>query len=88
MKRAGSPLRTFDGQPLKGGNVKPALSTEQMALIRQLAGMANNLNQLTRKYHQAGIEKGRLYFADLGKRIRQLMNWIEGIETQKEESKK
>ena len=70
---------------LKGGNVKASLNQEEMALIRQLAGMANNLNQLTRKYHQAGIETGRMYFADLGKAIRKLMNRIEGTETKKEE---
>ncbi len=68
---------------LKGGSVKASLTQEQMLLIRQLAGMANNLNQLTRKYHQAGIETGRIYFADLGKAIRQLMNRIEGTEIQK-----
>ena len=68
---------------LKGGNVKALLSQEQMTLIRQLAGMANNLNQLTRKYHQAGIETGRIYFADLGKAIRNLMNQIQGGEAQK-----
>ena len=73
---------------LKGGNVKASLNGEQMALIRQLAGMANNLNQLTRKCHQAGIETGRMYFADLGKAIRQLINRIEGTETQTGERQK
>ncbi len=62
---------------VKGGNVKALLSQEQMTHIRQLAGMANNLNQLTRKYHQAGIETGRMYFADLGKAIRQIINRLE-----------
>ncbi len=72
---------------LRGGNVKASLNAEQMALIRQLAGMANNLNQLTRKYHQAGLETGRIFSADLGKAIRQLMNRIEG-ETQKGDKQK
>ena len=34
--------------------VRQRLTAEQMTLLRQLAGMANNLNQLARKANSAG----------------------------------
>ena len=44
------------------GQVKPRLSEEERQFVRQLIGMANNLNQLTKKSHQEGILKAVHYF--------------------------
>ena len=62
---------------LTGGKLKPFVSHEQTVLIRQLAGMANNLNQLTRKSHQAGMHMAMIYFRDLGKLIESVIEKIE-----------
>lgn len=38
------------------GSVKNRFSLEELDLIRKVAGMANNLNQITRKANQEGFE--------------------------------
>ena len=48
-------------RPLVEGGIKPRkrpvlqLSVEQERYLRQVAGMANNLNQLSKRAHQAGF---------------------------------
>ena len=44
------------------GKVTAAMSEEERQFVRQLAGMANNLNQLTRKAHEEGLLKAMLLF--------------------------
>ena len=41
---------------LKAKNAGARLTTEQADYIRKLCGMANNLNQLTRKAHREGVK--------------------------------
>jgi hypothetical protein len=40
--------------------VKQRLTSEHLSYIRQLAGMANNINQLARKAHTAGYAEAHL----------------------------
>ena len=46
------------------GQVKPRLSDEERQFVRQLIGMANNLNQLTKKSHQEGLLILMRYFEE------------------------
>ncbi len=38
------------------GKVMQRLNEEERQLVRQLVGTSNNLNQLTKKAHQAGMQ--------------------------------
>ena len=49
VKNSGVNLSEFVRDCLKKGYVKERLSVEQVGYIRQLSGMANNLNQLAKK---------------------------------------
>ena len=44
------------------GQVKPRLADEERQFVRQLIGMANNLNQLTKACHQQGLLQAMIYF--------------------------
>lgn len=44
------------------GQVTARLTSEERSLIRQLVGMANNLNQLAKTAHQEGVLKAMFYF--------------------------
>lgn len=48
--------------------VRQRLTAEQMTLLRQLAGMANNLNQLARKANSAGYVQAAAECTALKKR--------------------
>ncbi len=42
--------------------IKQGLNEEEQQFVRQLIGMSNNLNQLTRKAHQEGMLSAMRYF--------------------------
>ena len=50
------------------------LSGEENALLRSLAGMANNLNQLTKLSHQTGFYRTRLLIEGLLGRLKRIMD--------------
>ncbi len=54
-KRAGVSASEIVRMAMKECQVKERLTTEQADYIRKLCGMANNLNQLTRKAHREGV---------------------------------
>ena len=54
-KMAGLKITQYIRQVALGGNVVSRLNEEEKQLIRQLIGIANNLNQLTKKAHQKGF---------------------------------
>ena len=56
--------------------VRQRLTAEQMTLLRQLAGMANNLNQLTRKAHREGV---RLHYGQCQHLLLSMENIIDHI---------
>jgi len=43
-------------------NVNPRLTEEDRQAVRQLIGIANNVNQLTKLCHQEGLLRGMVYF--------------------------
>lgn len=60
----------------RNGHVKERLSEEHAGYIRQLCGMANNLNQLAHKANAAGFATVRLECRVLVARIEELLNRI------------
>lgn len=60
----------------RNGHVKERLSEEHAGYIRQLCGMANNLNQLAHKANAAGFVAVRLECHVLVARIEELLNLI------------
>lgn len=52
----------------------PPLTVEQVALLRQLAGMANNLNQVTRMAHTAGYPRMAEAIAQTLQQVNQILN--------------
>ena len=56
---------------LKGG-VKSRFTVEELNLIRNLSGEANNLNQLAKRANQAG-------FTHVGNEIMAVLEWIKAL---------
>lgn len=54
-KKAGVSASEMVRQAVDGCVVRERLTTEQADFIRKLCGMANNLNQLTRRAHREGV---------------------------------
>ena len=59
------------------GKVITRLNEEEKDFFRQLIGMANNLNQLTKKAHQEGMLTAILHFEKYRKQIDQLLNQLD-----------
>lgn len=77
VKNAKTTLSGFVRDCLKSGYVKERISTEQVAYIRQLCGMANNLNQIARKANAQGYTSVRAEYLSLAERIDNLLNKLE-----------
>ena len=60
--KAGIGISLFIRQTAINGKIKPLLDEEERQFVRQLVGMANNLNQLTKKGHQEGLLTAVLMF--------------------------
>ena len=61
---------------MRDGQVKERLTPEHTGYIRQLCGIANNLNQLAHKANAAGFATVRLECRVLVARIEKLLNLI------------
>ena len=72
-KAAGVTLTEFIRQSVLSGGVIEKVTPEQMKLIRDLAGMGNNVNQLARQANAAGYRSDAERFSALGV---ELMNII------------
>jgi hypothetical protein len=71
-RRTGMSLSTLVYELTVNGYVKEPFTKEETSLLRSLAGMANNLNQLA---HEAHIHN----FSEVEERIQQLANKINEI---------
>ncbi len=60
--KAGKNLTTYIRHAALEQNMKPTLTGEERHYVRQLIGMANNLNQLTKKAHQNDLLDQMLEF--------------------------
>jgi hypothetical protein len=61
---------------IKTSEVKQRLSSEHLAYIRQLSGMANNVNQLARKAHAAGYSETHNQCKEMIEELDKLVNQI------------
>ena len=74
--RQGAGGRSHLGRIRPDGALKERLTAEQMPLLRQLAGMANNLNQLARKANSAGYVQAATECTALIEKIDTLIDQI------------
>ena len=69
-------MAAADYYALRGKARAAGLTAEQMTLLRQLAGMANNLNQLARKANSAGYVQAAAECTALIEKIDTLIDQI------------
>ena len=60
--KSGLKITMYIRQMALNGKIKPVLNEEERQIVRQLIGMANNLNQLTKMGHQEGFITSVLMF--------------------------
>lgn len=73
---AGVPPSEYMRECFRNGHVKERLSEEHAGFIRQLCGMANNLNQLAHKANAVGFVTVRMECRILVARIEEVLNLI------------
>ena len=56
-QRCGLTISEYCHQAAMNGAVKEHIQAEQAALIRDIAGVANNVNQIAQKMHAFGLEE-------------------------------
>lgn len=71
--RAGLRISLYIRQMALQGKIISKLSEEERQFVRQLSGMANNLNQLTKKGHQEGLLAAVLMFEKYKNLIEELL---------------
>jgi hypothetical protein len=71
--KAGIGISLFIRQMSINGKIQPLMNEEERQFVRQLVGMANNLNQLTKKGHQEGLLTAVLMFETYKKSIYELL---------------
>ena len=71
--KAGLPLSGYVRQMAIHGNVKTRLNEEERDFVRQLVGMANNLNQVAKSCHEQGALKAMLYFENYRCQVDELL---------------
>ena len=60
--KSGQKISLYIRQMALQGKIIARMSDEERHFVRQLSGMANNLNQLTKKAHQEGLLTAVLMF--------------------------
>ena len=76
-KDAGMTISLFVREALQGCEVKQRLSGIHLNYIRQLTGMANNLNQIAHKANAAGYANARTESEVLAARVDNVIKLIE-----------
>ena len=71
--RANLGISSYIRQIVLEGKIIAKLNEEERHFVRQLSGMANNLNQLTKKAHQEGMLTAILMFEKYKKLIEELL---------------
>jgi hypothetical protein len=75
-KAAGIKTGSFIRQIALTGKVQQKVTEAEMHIIRQLVGMANNLNQLAKKAYQEGIQNALIGFEVYRNQIDQLLKML------------
>ena len=76
--KAGLKITTYIRQMALQGKIISRLSEEERQFVRQLIGMANNLNQLTKKGHQEGFLTAVLMFEKYKNSMNELLEKLKG----------
>ena len=71
--KAGMKITLYIRQMALKGEVISRLTEEKRQFVRQLVGMANNINQLTKKGHQEGFLTAVMMFEKYRKMIDELL---------------
>ena len=74
VEKAGIKVSAYVRQTAIASVVINRLSEEERQFVRQLIGMANNLNQLAKNSHQEGMLKTMLYFERFRNQIDIILN--------------
>ena len=74
MKTTGITLSRYIRLAILNGKVVQRITPEDAGTLRQLSGMANNLNQLARKANAGGFSKAALELIGVKNRITELIN--------------
>ena len=72
--KAGMTINEYMRQCIHDSSIRERLNPEHHKLIRQLSGMANNLNQIARKANAQGYDNARSEYLHLAEKIDQLLN--------------
>ena len=75
-RHAGMTLTEYQRQILLQGRVVERMTTEQMELFRQLAGMGNNMNQLAHQANKYGYYKDAELYHENAEQISNLIKQI------------
>jgi len=73
---AGITLSEYVRSVIKKSEVKQRLSPEHLGYIRQLSGMANNINQIARKANAAGYAEAHLESMNMINRLDNIVKQI------------
>ena len=76
--KAGTKISFFIREMALRGKIISKLNEEERLFVRQLIGMANNLNQLTKKGHQEGLLTAVLMFEKYKNIIDELLEKLKG----------
>ena len=58
------------------GGVIARLNDEERAYVKQLIGMANNINQVSKQAHKEGMLSAMLLFESYRQQIDNILNWL------------
>ncbi|MEP7231871.1 MAG: plasmid mobilization relaxosome protein MobC [Ginsengibacter sp.] len=75
--RAGKNIAAYIRHASLQQKIQRSLNDEERQFVRQLIGMANNLNQLTKKAHQEGLKEIKIMFEQYKKIIDQLLEKLQ-----------
>lgn len=75
-KSAGAPLSKYIREAAIKSVIVARLTREQMAYIRQFAGVGNNLNQVVREFNKAGMTRTAAHFQETVAKIDDLLKFL------------
>lgn len=76
--RAGKNITSYIRHVSLQQKIQTALNEEERRFVRQLIGIANNLNQLTKKAHQEGLQEILIVFEQYKKLMDELLEKLHG----------
>ena len=72
-RKANRKLAEYIRESALNGKVVSGHNAETVAIAKNLIGMANNLNQLTKLSHQRGFHETHVYVVDLLRRLKEIL---------------